>query len=237
MKENPKISVAMAVFNGEKYLKDQIFSILIQLKENDILVIEGLHALSDEILSDIPKKKKFTIAKLIDYDPQKDIVDPLKQGTIKTLVSKVCKKLGIQLTTIDKSFGGLAYNVTHRKDILKKPVRKCTACGYDKFFEIKIVDEEIKTALGVSPKKVKSYVCEKCGIEFTTKKPFRKNRKVKCGNCIQKRKHVQDNPDSIMELSKRTISKILHRSGVGCAICGWNESTCDIHHIIELVTI
>ena len=83
------------------------------------------------------------------------------------------------------------------------------------------------------PQKLYSYICEKCGIEFTTKKPFRKNRKVKCGNCIQKRKHVQDNPDSIMELSKRTISKILHRSGVGCAICGWNESTCDIHHIIE----
>lgn len=39
MKENPKISVAMAVFNGEKYLKDQIFSILVQLKKNDELVI------------------------------------------------------------------------------------------------------------------------------------------------------------------------------------------------------
>lgn len=39
MKENPKISVAMAVFNGERYLKDQIFSILVQLKENDELVI------------------------------------------------------------------------------------------------------------------------------------------------------------------------------------------------------
>lgn len=134
-----------------------------ELVDTVLVIVEKIVAL--------PKKKKFTIAKLIDYDPQKDIVDPLKQGTIKTLVSKVCKKLGIQLTAIDKSFGGLAYNVTHRKDILKKPVRKCTACGYDKFFGIKIVDEEIKTALGASPKKVKSYVCEKCGhIEFYVEK-------------------------------------------------------------------
>ena len=33
----------------------------IQMKENDILVVEGLHALSDEILTDIPKNKKFKI--------------------------------------------------------------------------------------------------------------------------------------------------------------------------------
>ena len=39
MKENPKISVVMAVFNGEKYLKDQISSILVQLKKNDELVV------------------------------------------------------------------------------------------------------------------------------------------------------------------------------------------------------
>ena len=37
----------------------------------------------------------------------------------------------------------------------------------------------------------------------------------------------------MITMSKRTISKILNRSKIGCAICGWNESTCDIHHIIE----
>ncbi len=31
------------------------------MKENDVLVIEGLHALSDELLKDIPKSKKFKI--------------------------------------------------------------------------------------------------------------------------------------------------------------------------------
>lgn len=38
-------------------------------------------------------------------------------------------------------------------------------------------------------------------------------------------------PDSILSLSKRTISKVLKRLSIGCSICGWNESSCDIHHI------
>ena len=33
----------------------------VQLKENDILVIEGLHALNEELLTNIPKKQKFKI--------------------------------------------------------------------------------------------------------------------------------------------------------------------------------
>lgn len=33
----------------------------IQMKENDVLIIEGLHALSDELLKDIPRSKKFKI--------------------------------------------------------------------------------------------------------------------------------------------------------------------------------
>ena len=33
----------------------------VQLKENDILIIEGLHALNEELLTNIPKKKKFKI--------------------------------------------------------------------------------------------------------------------------------------------------------------------------------
>lgn len=37
---------------------------------------------------------------------------------------------------------------------------------------------------------------------------------------------------SILEFSKRTAVKILKRMGAVCSICGWSESTCDIHHII-----
>lgn len=37
----------------------KIFNKTLQMGEKDILVIEGLHALSDELLKDIPRKKKF----------------------------------------------------------------------------------------------------------------------------------------------------------------------------------
>ena len=34
-----KVSVAMAVYNGEKYVRDQIVSILSQLRKDDELII------------------------------------------------------------------------------------------------------------------------------------------------------------------------------------------------------
>lgn len=43
-------------------------------------------------------------------------------------------------------------------------------------------------------------------------------------------KHNRD-PQSLMDLSKRTVSKILKRLNIGCCVCGWNEALCDIHHI------
>ena len=39
--------------------------------------------------------------------------------------------------------------------------------------------------------------------------------------------------ESILNLSKRTISKIVHRLELSCSNCGWSECTCDIHHIIH----
>lgn len=42
--------------NGKKEYKRTV-----ELKENDILIIEGLHALNEELLTNIPKKKKFKI--------------------------------------------------------------------------------------------------------------------------------------------------------------------------------
>ena len=37
------------------------FNNTIQLKENDVLIIEGLHALSNEILTNVPRNKKYKI--------------------------------------------------------------------------------------------------------------------------------------------------------------------------------
>lgn len=36
---------------------------------------------------------------------------------------------------------------------------------------------------------------------------------------------------SILNVSKRTASKILKRLNLGCCICQWKEGSCDIHHI------
>ena len=53
------VKVTTPTFNfitGEKEYHKQL-----QMAENDVLVVEGLHALSDELLKDIPKGKKFKI--------------------------------------------------------------------------------------------------------------------------------------------------------------------------------
>lgn len=38
--------------------------------------------------------------------------------------------------------------------------------------------------------------------------------------------------NSILEASTRTVSKIVKRLQLKCCICGWNEESIDIHHII-----
>jgi len=40
------------------------------------------------------------------------------------------------------------------------------------------------------------------------------------------------NPENILDMSSRTVSKLIKRMKVGCCICGWNEALCDVHHII-----
>lgn len=34
------------------------------------------------------------------------------------------------------------------------------------------------------------------------------------------------------DLSTRTMQKIVRRAKLACAVCGWDEDSCDIHHII-----
>jgi len=38
--------------------------------------------------------------------------------------------------------------------------------------------------------------------------------------------------NTILLLSKRTVSKILSRANCSCSLCNWNEAHCDIHHIV-----
>jgi len=78
------------------------------------------------------------------------------------------------------------------------------------------------------------YICDKCGITFESKQYRRKERKKHCGECRRNSPHSRKNDDiTLLDLSKRTIAKILKRADIGCSICGWKESSCDIHHIHE----
>lgn len=86
----------------------------------------------------------------------------------------------------------------------------------------------------VKGNKIYFYICGKCGKDFESKIYRRNDREKHCNNCIQKSPHSRkDHNITLFDLSKRTISKILKRANVSCSICGWNESSCDIHHIIE----
>jgi len=57
----------------------------------------------------------------------------------------------------------------------------------------------------------------------------------KVGAKGSKNKYKGTNIQSILCVSSRTASKIIQRlakeENIGCCICGWNKSTCDIHHI------
>lgn len=85
-------------------------------------------------------------------------------------------------------------------------------------------------------KKVRCSECKKikcliCGDIFEG----RKDKTLLCKKCRRNVKHSQKNNENLklLDVSTRTISKILKRANKGCSICNWNESTCDIHHIIE----
>lgn len=65
---------------------------------------------------------------------------------------------------------------------------------------------------------------------------------IKCDECknkirerIKEKKRIDklNKVPCIKNLSKRTITKIFKRANIGCSICDWKESTCDLHHIIH----
>jgi hypothetical protein len=80
---------------------------------------------------------------------------------------------------------------------------------------------------------------QKIKISASLKEFYKKNPKAKSENG-EWSKHIGQSTknrykgkyvESILQLSKRTVTKILKRLNIGCSQCGWNKSTCDIHHI------
>ena len=56
LKGNKVTTPTFNFITGKKEYHNQV-----QMQENDVLIVEGLHALSDELLKDIPKNRKFKI--------------------------------------------------------------------------------------------------------------------------------------------------------------------------------
>jgi HNH endonuclease len=81
-----------------------------------------------------------------------------------------------------------------------------------------------------------SHICDKCGQPFRKNiKKSKINRPKHCNDCKRKVIHHYDKDElvSILNVAKKTITKILKRAKQPCAICNWNETVCDIHHIIS----
>jgi DNA-directed RNA polymerase subunit RPC12/RpoP len=95
---------------------------------------------------------------------------------------------------------------------------------------IRIISQEQKESARLFHKILNDYVCITCGTSFSGK--IRSDRLIKCKNC-RKERVVKENVKSILEYSKRTVAKIIKRAKLKCAMCGWDETSLDVHHIIE----
>lgn len=82
-----------------------------RIRENVVVDEKTKETVFDIVIkiSKLKNNSTTTIAKLIDYNPENSVVNPLEQGTIASYVKLLCKKLDIQLIP-DNSIGGLAFN-------------------------------------------------------------------------------------------------------------------------------
>jgi 5-methylcytosine-specific restriction endonuclease McrA len=81
--------------------------------------------------------------------------------------------------------------------------------------------EEVKKQTSISLKKYyKNNKPRSSGIEHA--------KKVGASTKGKYKKEV----NSLLELSKRTTAKLIKRLNLKCCICGWDEASLDIHHII-----
>jgi len=84
--------------------------------------------------------------------------------------------------------------------------------------------------------------CQYCGFKTLSKNGLVQHERVCLQNPNASRLinvHLGQNtstrvrvPLSIVDMSKRTISKVLKRLKASCSNCGWGEASCDLHHIV-----
>ena len=112
-------------------------------------IFEIVNNIVDKI-KEAPVDTELTIAKLINYNPEVDMVDPLTQGEVLVAVKSECEKDGIVIEEIESGFGGLAYNYPFKKVDLKLSngkyaVNKETKEAFEKYMEeVKKFNEKIE---------------------------------------------------------------------------------------------
>jgi DNA-directed RNA polymerase subunit RPC12/RpoP len=126
------------------------------------------------------------------------------------------------------------------KSIEHKPKFCCRSCSSSYNNKRRNLSKETKEQISSSLAKYHEsksilhiYVCAECKEKFSSKKRLREDRVLHCDKCKRKVEQFKDltGVSSILQLSKRTVCKVLKRMKLGCSKCGWNEAACDIHHI------
>ena len=88
---------------------------------------------------------------------------------------------------------------------------------------------ESKSGLGYHQNKCVGNPNRSAGSFFNKKHTLETKQKIGKNNSMGLK-----TPVSLLDISKRTVSKIMKRLNVGCFNCGWVLTTCDIHHIIPI---
>lgn len=66
-------------------------------------------------IKEAPINTELTIAKLINYNPEANMVNPQTQGEVFNAVEYKCRENGINIEQIESGFGGLAYYYQFKK--------------------------------------------------------------------------------------------------------------------------
>ena len=124
--------------------------------------------------------------------------------------------------------------------MLKTPLKKtCLHCSipfetfdYQKKFCTRTCSATYNNANRVITKETKQKISDALK-KYHERKIWTQNDRDKFSVAVGKStkgKH-KNKPKSILDFSLRTSMKIMKRLKVGCSVCGWNETPCDIHHI------
>lgn len=181
------------------------------------------------------------------YNTKKQIFDYFKVcNNTKNLneLNLIAKEIGFDFDVYKERRNPSRFCLQCGKKLKKVQKKFCSSSCAAKYNNSKReITEEVKNKISKTLKEYNkqnkrekvlyNYYCECCNEKFFSRRKIKEDRHKYCPKCkkILGKKAIEEST-SILDLSKRTMIKILKRCNCECAICGWNESTCDVHHII-----